>query len=392
MWGKHRLLMFGILAALLALLVASCGQKTTDTSEGVAQEPYVIGAIFSSTGDNAPLGVPERNTAEMLAKQLNEKGGIDGRPVKLLAYDDAGKPEQAVQACQDLLANKEVVAIIGPTLTGPSLAIASMCNTAKMPLISCAASVKIVQPVTPYVFKTAQSDHFAVQKLLDYIKAKKIKTVGFINDANAFGSSGREEWLKISKAAGVNTVALESFNSSDTDMTPQLTKIKAAKPQAIICWGTNPGPAIVAKNIRRLAMKQPVLMSHGISNQEFIKLAGAAAEGVIFPSGKIIVANQIPAGDPQRKVLVEYAAQYQKAFGKPAIHFGAHAWDAFQLVVDALKKSGADREKIRANIESRKKFIGVDGIFNFSASDHNGLDKNAFALVTIKNGKWVLLK
>ena len=385
---KRGLFMFSFIVALFVVL----GAPGSYAQKSAAKKPYVIGAIFSSTGDNAPLGVPERNTAEMLAKQLNAKGGINGRPVKLLAYDDAGKPEQAVQACQDLLANKDVVAIIGPTLTGPSLAIASMCNSAKMPLLSCAASIKIVQPVKPYVFKTAQSDYLAVQKLVEYIKQKKIKTVGFINDANAFGASGREEWLKMSKPAGIQTVAMESFNSSDTDMTAQLTKIRAKKPQAVICWGTNPGPAIVAKNIRRLGMKQLVLMSHGISNQEFIQLAGNAAEGIIFPSGKIIVADQIPASDPQRKVLMAYATQYKTAYGKPAIHFGGHAWDAFELVVDALRKVGPDRAKIRTNIESRKNFIGIDGVFNFSAKDHNGLNKDAFALITIKNGKWMLVK
>ena len=388
MLRKRGLLLFAFIVALLAVSVAQgmCAAKSA------AKAPYVIGGIFSFTGDNAPLGVPERDTALMLEKQLNAAGGINGHPVKLLIYDDAGKPEQAVSACQELLGNKSVVAIIGPTLTGPSLAIATMCQNAKMPLISCAASVKIVEPVRPYVFKTAQSDSLAVAKLIDYLKKHKIKSVGFINDSNAFGSSGRDQWMKLSVRARIQTVDMESFSSTDTDMTPQLIKIRAAKPQAVICWGTNPGPAMVAQNMRKLEMKQPLLMSHGISNMQFIKLAGKAAEGVIFPSGKIIVASQVPASDPQKKVLLGYAAAYQKAYKKPATHFGGHAWDAFQLVVDALKKVGPDRAKIRSTIEGRKNFVGIDGVFNFSRLDHNGLNKNAFALVTIKKGKWVLVK
>ena len=388
MLGKRGLFVFAFIVALLVVLV-SCGSYA---AKSASKRPYVIGAIFSTTGDNAPLGVPERQTVEMLAKQLNAAGGIDGHPVKMMIYDDTGKPEQAVQACQELLADRSVVAIIGPTLTGPSLAIANMCESAKMPLLSCAASVKIVQPVKSYVFKTAQSDSLAVGKLIDYLKKSKITSVGFINDANAFGASGREQWLKLSGPAKIKTVAMESFNSADTDMTPQLVKIRAAKPQAVICWGTSPGPSVVAKNMRTLQMKQPLLMSHGVSNMGFIKDAGKAAEGVIFPSGKIIVASQIPASDRQRKVLLAYSAQYQKAYNKPAIHFGGHAWDAFQLVVDALKKVGPNRAKIRSAIEGRRDFVGIDGVFNFSKADHNGLDKRAFALVTIKNGKWVLVK
>jgi branched-chain amino acid transport system substrate-binding protein len=388
MLGKRGLFVFAFIVALFVVLAA----PGSYAARSAAKTPYVIGAIFSVTGDNAPLGVPERDTAQMLAKQLNAAGGIGGHPVKLMVYDDTGKPEQAVRACQDLLANKDVVAIIGPTLTGPSLAIATMCNGAKMPLISCAASVKIVQPVKAYVFKTAQTDSLAVAKLIDYLKKSRIRTVGFINDSNAFGASGREQWQKLSGPAGIKTVDVESFNSADTDMTAQLTKIRAARPQAVICWGTNPGPAIVAKNMRTLGMKQPLLMSHGISNMEFIRLAGRAAEGVVFPSGKIIVASQIPAGDPQKKVLLGYSAQYQKAYGKPASHFGGHAWDAFQLVVDAVKKVGPNHARIRDNIEGRKNFVGIDGVFNLSRTDHNGLNKNAFALVTIKNGKWVLIK
>ena len=373
-----------VLAATVFGLVACCAQA--------AKTPYCIGAIFTTTGDNAPLGVPERETVDMLAKQINASGGINGHPLKIIAYDDAGKPEQAVRACQDLLSNKSVLAIIGPTLTGPSLAIANMCEKAKMPLLSCAASIKIVDPVKPYVFKTAQSDYMAVQKLVDYVKKSNIKTVAFINDANAYGSSGREEWLKLSKPAKIQTVSMESFNTADPDMTAQLTKIRATNPQAVICWGTNPGPAIVAKNMRTLGMKQPLLMSHGIANMEFIRLAGKAADGVILPAGKLTVASFMPKSDPQRAKLLKYSTDFQKAYGKPANSFGGYAQDSLMLAVSAIKAVGPNRVKIRSRIESTKGFAGVSGVFNMSQKDHNGLSKEAFALVTIKNGKWALIK
>ena len=185
---------------------------------------------------------------------------------------------------------------------------------------------------------------------------------------------------------------MESFNTADTDMTAQLTKIRAAGPKAVICWGTNPGPAIVAKNMRTLGMKQPLLMSHGISNMEFIRLAGSAADGVIFPAGKLLVAKLISKSDPQKARLLKYSADFQKAFGKSANTFGGHAWDALMLVADAVKAVGPNHVKIRDRVEKTKRFVGISGVFTMSPRDHNGLTKDAFALVTIKNGKWALAK
>jgi len=387
MFGK-RLWCVGLLAAMLVVLSAAGGLAAAKRPA----LPYVIGAIFSLTGDNAPLGVPERETVEMLVKQINAKGGIKGRPVKVEFYDDGGKPDQAVQACRRLLDNKAVVGIIGPTLTGPSLAIAPMCNDAKMPLISCAASIKIVVPVKPYVFKTAQTDAMAVARLIEYCKKRGIASVGFINDSNAFGQSGRDQWNEQSKAARIQTKAVESFATADTDMTSQLSKIRAARPQAVVCWGTNPGPSMVAKNMRTLGMKQALLMSHGIANMEFIKLAGRAADGVIFPAGKLIVAKHIAANDPQRKLLLKYAADFQKTFKKGPNTFGGHAWDAFMLMVNALNKVGPNKAKIRDAIENTKGFVGISGVFNFTPTEHNGLHRGCLALVTIQNGKWVLAK
>ena len=379
-----------LLILMVVALIVVC--HTAIFAAKASGKPIVIGAIFSTTGDNAPLGVPESDTTKMLVKQINSKGGIKGRPVKVLYFDDAGKPDQAVQACQELLANKEVVAIVGPTLSGPSLAIANMCQSAKMPLLSCAASIKIVKPVKSYVFKTAQSDSQAVAKILTYCKNHKIKKVGFINDSNAFGASGREQWNAMAAKSGIKTVATVSFGTGDTDMTSQLTKIRAAKPDAVVCWGTNPGPAVVAKDMKRLGMKQPLIMSHGIANKDFIKLAQSAANGVVFPSGKLLVASSISASDPQKKQLLNYMASFSKDYKKAPNSFGGYAWDSFMLVVDALNKVGPNRAKIRDTIEAKKKFVGISGVFNFNKADHNGLDENAFAMVKISNGKWTVTK
>lgn len=381
--AKRFVLVACIFAALSALCAVSC-------CSAPAKSPILIGAIFSTTGDNAPLGVPEKETVQMLANQINAAGGIKGRPVKVVFYDDAGKPEQASQACASLLADKNVVAIIGPTLSGPSLAITNMCQNAGMPLVSCAASVKITTPVKSYVFKTAQSDAMAVSKILAYLTNRKVNSVGFIYDSNAFGSSGRDQWKRLSAAAGVKTVAMESFATSDTDMTSQLTKIRSANPKVVVCWGTNPGPAMVAKDMKKLGMTMPLIMSHGIANKDFINLAQSAAEGVVFPAGKLLVASE--AGGAQKSVLVKYAQDYQKSYKKPANTFGGHAWDAFMLVVKGIQQAGPDRAKIRAAIENTKGFAGVSGVFNMSSMDHNGLTKDSFAMVKIQGGKWTSIK
>ncbi len=262
MFGKRSLFVFVFIVALFALAVASCNCAPKSASKA----PYVIGAIFSYTGDNAPLGVPERNTVEMLAKQVNAAGGINGHPIKVIYYDDQGKPEVAAQACQDLLADKKVVAIIGPTLTGPSLAIATMCQNAGMPLISCAASVKIVEPVKTEVFKTAQTDSLAVARLIDYLKSKKITKVGFINDANAFGASGREQWRKHLDKGGHQDrrsgIILQRGYGYDGAACQDPRRQAAGRS----LLGHQPRPGHRSKEHADTGHEEPLLMSHGIAD------------------------------------------------------------------------------------------------------------------------------
>jgi branched-chain amino acid transport system substrate-binding protein len=264
-----------------------------------------------------------------------------------------------------------------------------------MPLVSCAASAKIIEPVTDrkYVFKTAQTDTLAIQKILGYLGKQGVKKVAFINDGNAFGQSGRGQWEVLSKGAGITTVALESFATDDTDMTSQLTSIRAKNPDAVVCWGTDQGSHQVARDMRKLGMKQPLIMSHGIANRAFIDSAGPAAEGVIFPSGKLIIADHIPDDDPQKETLLKYRGDYVAAYSEDKLStFGGHAWDALKLVVKALEEAGADREKIRDALENTTGFVGITGVFDFSADDHGGLTEDAFEMVTIKNGEWVIVQ
>jgi len=355
-----------------------------------AQEPYKIGAIFSITGPNSPLGEPERNTAVMIAEQINAAGGINGHPLELIVYDTAGEETKAVMEAKRLIERDKVLVIIGPSLSGTTLAVVPIVEKAEIPFISCAASVKIVEPVKKWVFKTPQTDTLAVEKILDYLKEGGISKVAMINVDNAFGISGREQLEALAPPVGIEVVAKESFGDKDTDITVQLTRIKGTDAQAVICWGTNPGPAIVAKNMKQLEMKIPLIQSHGVANMKFIELAGEAAEGVILPAGKLIVAEYLPDDDPQKATLMKYKEEYESKYGQAVDTFGGHAWDSLWLVIKALEKVGPDKAKIRDEIENTKNFIGTGGIFNFSPEDHNGLVKEAFVMVEIKDGKWTL--
>ncbi|MDH7570182.1 MAG: ABC transporter substrate-binding protein, partial [Armatimonadota bacterium] len=379
-----------VLAALAALCLAAA--IAAAAPRAAAKKPYRIGAVFDITGPASPLGTPERDTVKMIAEQLKKSGGINGHPVEFIIYDNGSEETKCVMAVKRLIENDKVAAIIGPSQTGTTLAVAPMCEKARIPLVSCAAGVKITDPVKPFIFKTAQSDVHAVAKLIDYLKAKGLKKIAFINVANAFGASGRQQMELQAKTAGIELVALESFGDKDTDMTAQLTRIKARAPQAVVCWGTNPGPAIVARNMRQLDLDIPLLMSHGIANRKFIELAGEAAEGVVFPAGRLIVAGAIPDTDRQKKTLLGFASQFRQMYGRDADTFGGHAWDAAKLVLRAMEKVGDDPVKIRAELERTRDFVGISGIFNFSPKEHNGLTKDAFVMVTIRNGAWALVK
>jgi len=231
-----------------------------------------------------------------------------------------------------------------------------------------------------------------VQRLLDHLQAQKITKVALICDSNAFGQSGAEQLKKQLPPAGVTIVGEEKFDNKATDMTAQLTKLKGAKPQAIICWGTNPGPAYVTKNARALKLDAAVIMSHGIANKKFIELAGDAAEGVVFPAGKLLVAGELPDSDPQKQVLLDYDKALQAFAQMPGNTFGGHAYDAMQIVSAALKGGATDRASLRDAIEKTQGFVGIGGAFNLSPEDHNGLARDAFALVTIKGGQWTQVK
>ena len=357
-----------------------------------APPPIKIGALFAVTGPASFLGEPERNTAQMVVDEINKAGGIKGRKLQLIIYDTQGDATKAVQAATRLIKEDKVVAIVGPSTTGDTMAVIPLVEKAKIPLISCAAGIKITEPVKPWVFKTAQNDSLAVARVYEHLVKRKINKVALLTVSDSFGSSGREQLKSQAAKFGIQIVSDDTYGPKDTDMTPQLTKIRTNQSQALICWGTNPGPALITRNAKQLGLKLPIYMSHGVSSKKFIDLAGDAAEGVILPSGRVLVADLLPNSDKQKKSLMSFVQDYQRHYKAEGDHFGGHAWDAIMLLKTAMAKGGDSPASIRDQLEKTRNFAGIGGVFNYSPTDHSGLSKDAFVLVEVKGKDWKLVR
>ena len=385
---KIKAILASLILALagLGLIIWGCG--------GAKQtEPYVVGGIFSISGPASYLGEPERNSMEMVAEAINAKGGINGHPLKLAIYDDEGDVTKARLHASKLAQDKDVLAVIGPSLTHTSMTTLEITQKAKLPLISCAAGVGITMPAADrvWVFKTAQTDQMAVDRIYQYLQKHQMNQVAILTVSTGFGVSGKEQLLALAPKYGIMVVAQEVFGEKDTDMTPQLTKLRGTPAQAVICWGTGPAPALVAKNMKQLGFTLPLIQSHGAASKKFIELAGDAGEGIIMPAGKLVVWKQLPDTDPQKAVCKEYAEKYAEKFKAPESSFGGYAYDAIRMLNQVLVQAGFDREKIRNGLEGLKNFVGISGMFNMSPEDHNGLTPAAFVMVKISKGEFQLI-
>lgn len=368
-----------LILTIAGLLILSCKARQTIN----------IGAIFAVTGPASYLGAPEEKTAQMLVDEINAKGGVEGKLIRLIVKDSQGSTEKAVSFAKQLIEEEKVVAIIGPSTSGESLKLKELCEEAKVPLISCAAAESIVKPVAKYVFKTPQSDSLAVRKIYEDMKKKGYKRIAAVASNTGFGNGGLEQLKKLAPEYGIEIVISETYDKAATDLTSILTKVNAKKVDAVVNWSIEPAQSIIAKNMKQLKMTAQLYQSHGFGNIKYVEAAGEAAEGIIFPCGRLFVAEKLPDTEPTKAVLVEYAKNYREKFKEEPSTFGGHAYDALMLVVEAIKKSKSlDRDKIRDALENIKNFAGTAGVFNFSPEDHNGLDITAFAMFIVKNGKF----
>jgi branched-chain amino acid transport system substrate-binding protein len=374
--------MFSVFACMAFFLVfLSCKKQAGETIK--------IGAILAVTGPASFLGAPEAKTVQMMADEINAGGGIGGKNLELIIKDSGGSPEKAISFAKQLIEENKVFAIIGPSTSGETMKIKSICEDGKTILMSCAAAEVIVKPVARYVFKTPQKDSYAVGKIYEVMKKKGITKIGIVCSNDGFGMAGKEQLELIAPKAGIQILISEVYDKKATDLTGMLTKLKAKNVQAVVNWSIVPAQSIVAKNLKQLNMNVPLFQSHGFGNIMYATEAGKAAEGIIFPCGRLLIVDMLPDSNPQKAVLSKYKSNYEKKYGEEVSTFGGHAYDAIMILAEAIKKAGADREKVRDAIENLKGFAGTGGIFNFSPQDHNGLGIDSFEMLTVKSGKFV---
>ncbi len=370
------------LAALCFLALAGLGAQTIK-----------IGAIFAVTGPAANLGAPEDKTARLFVENLNKAGGINGKKVTLIVKDSGGSSEKAISFAKQLVEEDEVVAVIGPTTSGESIAIKDYMNKAGVPLVSCAAAEAIVEPVMKYVFKTPQKDSYVVRWAFETMKGLGISKVAVVASNTGFGNGGKTNLEKYASEFGMTVVLSEVYAADATDLSALVTKVKASGAQALINWSIEPAQSIIAKNMRQLGLKMPLFQSHGFGNINYVKAAGAAAEGIIFPCGRLLVADALKDGDPQKKLLQKYKSDYETKFKEDVSTFGGHAFDALLILQTAMTNAKSEKpEKIAEAIAKIKGLAGTAGTFNFTDADHNGLGMDSISMLSVEGGKFVFYK
>ena len=356
-----------------------------------AAEPIKVGALVAVTGPAAFLGAPEARTLEMLVQEVNAKGGVGGRPIQLILKDTGASPEKAVSFAKQLVEEDKVFAILGPSTSGESLAVKKIAEDGQTLLLSMAAAEAIVTPVLPWVFKVAPKDSYAVEVIFHQMKKMGISRIGLLSSNTGFGKGGKEQVERLAAEHGITLAVNEVYDKAATDLTAEVTKLKQANVQAVLNWSIEPAQSIVVKNVRQLGLTIPIFQSHGFANPQYAKAAGPAAEGVIFPASRIVVADALPAGNPQKPVVEAYRKAYEARYKEEVSTFGGHAWDAFGILVKAIEQAGPDKAKVRGAVENLKGYVGTAGVFSFSPTDHTGLSIDAFELCTVKNGHFVPL-
>ena len=378
--------------SLLKIVTAAALAVGTSLS-AFAADPIKIGSVLSVTGPAAFLGDPELKTLQLYVEKINKEGGVLGRQLQLVHYDDGSDAGKANGFAKRLIDDDKVDIIVGGTVTGSTMSMIPLVEKAEVPFISLAGAVVIVEPVKKWVFKTPHTDRMAAEKVFDDMKKRNLTKVALLSETSGFGASGKKETEAMAAKLGITLVANETYGPKDTDMTPQLTKIKnTAGVQAVFVFGLGQGPALVNKNYKQLGITLPLYHAHGVASEEFIKLSGPAAEGVRLPAAALLVADKLAAGDPQKPVVTAYRKAYSDRYKEDVSTFGGHAYDGLMIAADAFKRAGStDKAKVRDAIEATKGYIGTGGKVNMSPTDHMGLDQSAFRMLEIRNGDWTLV-
>ena len=353
-----------------------------------------VGVTVSATGPAASLGIPEKNTVALMPQT------IGGQKVNYIVLDDASDTTTAVSNTRKLITESKVDVILGSTTTPNSLAMIDVVAENQTPMISMAASSRIVDPIDAkrrWVFKTPQNDIMMSLAIATNMADAGVKTVGFIGFADAYGEGWFQEFSKVAAVKGLTIVASERYARSDTSVTGQVLKLVAAKPDAVLVAGSGTPAVLPQRALKERGYTGRYYQTHGVANNDFLRVGGAEVEGTVLPSGPVLVAAQLPAGHPVKKAAMDYVAKYEAMYGKGSVStFGAHAWDAGLLMqaaaAQALKKAQPGTPEFRAALrdalETTRELNGAHGIFNMSASDHLGLDQRARVMVKVEKGAW----
>jgi branched-chain amino acid transport system substrate-binding protein len=367
------------------------------SSASFAGEPIKVGAFFALSGPAANIGTPTKLVAQMAVDKINKEGGINGRPIELVIGDTESDPAKAAVIAKKFIFNDKVAAIIGPTTTAEGMSVKKIVEEAGVPTFMAVGGDPVIMGgnfgAYTYVFKSPQRSSTAVRKLYGYLKAKGLTKIALFTASDSFGKDGLGWLERLAPEFGITLAAKESFGPADTDMTAQLTKIRNAAPQAIVSWTIGPVGSIVAKNKAQLGITTPLFQCHGLPDPKYIELAGKASEGDRMPATKLMVGDALPGSDPQKKVITDFIALYRDVYKYdkefPINTHSGYAWDAISIVANAMKKAGTDPKALRAAIEQTTGYVGISGVYNLTAEDHNGLDVDSMVMVQVKDGKFV---
>ncbi|MBN2126160.1 MAG: ABC transporter substrate-binding protein [Deltaproteobacteria bacterium] len=358
----------------------------------IGAEPIRIGSPLLLSGRGAFVGGAEKDTLEMMAAELNKAGGINGRPLEFVYYDTEAKPDAAVLLVKRLIQKEKVTAIIGISTSWTALPVIPIVEKYGIPTIMLASTYQIVNPVRKWVFKIPADDNILVGRMLEIMKAQGIQRIALLSSQDGYGDGGRSELVDQSPGFGIKIVFDDRFTMDDTDVTPIINKIKKTDAQAVVSWSSKRSPVLVTMNYRQLGMELPLFLGSAAMSQAYLDAAGENAAGVKTVALKFYGTEGLPDSDPQKKVILGYQSAFREKYGKETNQFGACAFDAFNLMVGALKKAGDDKKKIREAIEKTQGYVGVNGIFSFSPNDHRGLSRDSMIAYEAGGGKWNLLQ
>jgi len=379
--------------ALATALVVCAGPSP---SAGAAGEPYLIGAVVCESGPGSSLGRPEADSMQLAVDEINKAGGVNGHPLQITILDDESNPTTAVNAFRKLL-DQHVIAILGSSITQSSLAMVPEAMKAEIPMISFASSAQVISPVQDHkwIFKIPITDYHVAQTMQDFMKKTgHLTKVAVIYRNDDYGKSGLGHFADSGKQAGFEVVDSEAIAANATDATTQLTKIKAASPQAVVVWSTLPSVSVVMKGYRELSLPYPIFFSDGAANGAFLQQAGPAINGAYIASTKINVADQLAASDPARKVVTHYIDAFSKGYPKdlPVSIFGGFGYDGVYVLKTALELAKTtDHNWLRSALE-HVTYNGVSGAFHISSGDHNGLSSFSTVITQVDNQKFKLVK